>query len=258
MPIRVTVWGENVHDQENDVVKGIYPNGMHNTIADFLRKDPEIICKTAILQQEEHGLTEEILETTDVLTWWGHCAHKQVVDEVVNRVQQRILQGMGLIVLHSGHFSKIFGKMLGTTCSLQWREAGETERVWVCNPGHPITKGIKRYFEVPQSEMYGEPFQVPTPEENIFISWFEGGEVFRSGLTYKRGNGKIFYFSPGHETYPIYHQEDIQMVITNAVKWCRPEGDNWFDKFDGKPTDPVIKIDIKGPRLHGDGQSGLR
>ena len=255
---KVIIWNEFVHEVENNEVKSIYPDGIHNCIKDFLSNDKSLTIETATLREKGNGISEERLKDCKVLIWWGHKAHDEVLEETVNLVQRRVLEGMGLIVLHSGHFSKIFGKMMGTTCSLQWREAGETERVWVCNPGHPIAKGIKRYFEVPQSEMYGEPFQVPTPDENIFISWFEGGEVFRSGLTYKRGNGKIFYFSPGHETYPIYHQEEIQRVITNAVKWCRPEGDNWFDKFDGKPTDPVNKIDIKGPRLHGEGQSGMR
>ena len=171
MSIRVTVWGENVHEQTSKVVQEVYPMGMHNCIADALNEDPEIQARTATLQEPEHGLTEEVLQQTDVLTWWGHAAHSKVEDQIVDRVQAQVLEGMGLLVLHSGHYSKIFRRLLGTTCSLIWREAGEMERVWVCNPGHPIAQGLGRYFEVPQTEMYGEPFQVPTPHEMIFSSW---------------------------------------------------------------------------------------
>jgi trehalose utilization protein len=258
MPIQVTVWGENVHEQTSAVVQEVYPKGMHTCIADTLQEDPEITTRTATLQEFEHGLTEEVLASTDVLTWWGHAAHGQVEDAIVDRVQARVLEGMGLLVLHSGHYSKIFRRLLGTTCSLTWREAGELERVWVCNPGHPIAQGLGRYFEVPQSEMYGEPFQVPPPEEMVFSSWFQGGETFRSGLTYKRGNGKIFYFSPGHETYPIYHQPEIQLVLRNAVKWACPEGGKWEDGYTRKATPPVEAITERGPKLHAPGTEGLR
>jgi trehalose utilization protein len=223
--LNVTVWGENIHEKTSKVVAGIYPKGMHTCIADALNKDKSIKAITATLDQPEHGLTEKVLESTDVLTWWGHAGHEQVDDKVVARVQRRVLEGMGLIVLHSGHFAKIFKVLMGTWCGLCWREAGEKERLWICNPGHPIVQGIKgTYFELEHEEMYGEPFGIPTPDENVLISWFEGGEVFRSGVTYRRGNGKIFYFRPGHETYPTYHNPDVQLIIRNAAHWARPEG----------------------------------
>ncbi len=259
MPIRVTVWGENVHEQKNKTVQSIYPKGMHTVIADGLREDPAFEVRTATLQEPEHGLTQDVLDKTDVLTWWGHCAHGQVDDKIVDRVQKRVLEGMGLLVLHSGHYSKIFKRLMGTTCSLTWREAGEKERLWVCNPGHPIVQGLGPYFEVPNAEMYGEPFGVPTPDETIFISWFEGGEVFRSGLVYRRGNGKIFYFRPGHETYPIYYQKEIKLVLKNAAKWARPEGSVWVD---GAPNIPIEKaperIVKKGGSLHAAGEEGFK
>lgn len=257
--IRVTVWGENVHDQKNETVKKIYPEGMHEVIAAGLREDADLEVRTATLQEPGHGLTDEVLANTDVLTWWGHCAHGQVEDAVVDRVQKRVLEGMGLLVLHSGHYSKIFKRLMGTTCSLTWREAGEKERLWVCNPGHPIVQGLGPCFEVPNAEMYGEPFGVPAADETIFISWFEGGEVFRSGLVYRRGNGKIFYFRPGHETYPIYYQEEVRLVLKNAVKWARPEGSVWED---GAPNIPVEqapeKITMKGGKLHAEGEEGFK
>lgn len=255
---RVIVWGENEHEQENEFVGNLYPAGMHATIADALRGDEQLDVSTATLQEPEHGLTEERLAQTDVLTWWGHKAHGKVSDEVVDRVQKRVLEGMGLIVLHSGHYSKIFKRMLGTSCSLTWREAGEKERLWVCNPGHPIAAGIDRYFEIEQSEMYGEPFGIPTPDEQVFISWWEGGEVFRSGCCWRRGNGKIFYFAPGHEMYPIYHNKTVQQVLVNAVRWAAPQG-QWIDSCPQVPADQAAEeIEIKGPRMHTEGEEGYR
>jgi len=249
--IQVTVWGENVHEQEHQSVRDIYPDGMHECIAEELREDPELNVRTATLQQPEHGLTEEILDTTDVLTWWGHAAHDKVEDNIVDRVQKRVLQGMGLLVLHSGHYSKIFRRLMGTTCSLTWREAGEKERIWVCNPGHPIAQGIDKYFEIENTEMYGEPFAVPAPDETVFVSWFEGGEVFRSGLCYRRSSGSIFYFRPGHETYPIYHDPNVKRVLKNAVKWAAPAGARWIDTCPNVPLEDAPEpIEAKGDSVH--------
>lgn len=219
--IKVTVWNENRHEQINPIVREIYPEGIHGAIASFLREN-QFDVKTATLDEPAHGLTDAVLEETDVLIWWGHLAHDEVDDGVVKKVQQRVLDGMGLIVLHSAHFSKIFKILMGTSCDLKWREADEKERLWVTDPTHPITQGIPEYIELEREEMYGEHFDIPTPDELVFTSWFEGGEVFRSGCTYKRGNGKIFYFRPGHETYPTYQNKDIQRVIINGVKWAEP------------------------------------
>lgn len=218
--IRVTVWNEFRHEKENEQVYDIYPDGIHEVIATALKAD--YMTRVATLDEEEHGLTDEVLNSTDVLIWWGHRAHDEVSDEVVQKVHARVLQGMGLIVLHSGHFSKIFKKLMGTGCDLKWREAGEKERLWVVSPGHPIAEGIGEYIELPQEEMYGEHFDIPEPDELVFVSWFEGGEVFRSGCCYTRGQGRIFYFRPGHETYPTYHNAEIQRVIRNSVKWAAP------------------------------------
>ena len=229
IPLRITVWGENVHEHKSSKVKSVYPDGMHAAIAAGLSEYlPSARVCTATLQEPEHGLTQERLAQTDVLTWWGHMAHDQVADEVVSRVQARVLEGMGLIVLHSAHHSKIFRRLMGTTCSLTWREADERERIWVCNPGHPIAQGLGRYFELPMEEMYGEPFAIPNPDEQVLLSWFEGGDVFRSGCCWRRGNGSIFYFRPGHETYPTYFDPNVRRVIANAAEWARPRG-SWVD-----------------------------
>lgn len=221
-PIRVTVWNEYRHEKRDEHIASIYPQGIHGAIACFLNAQPGIVAGTASLDEPEHGLTDEVLNNTDVLIWWGHMAHHEVKDEIVEKVQQRVLNGMGIIVLHSGHFSKIFRKLMGTNCSLKWREIGEWHRLWVVAPGHPIVEGLGEYLEIPHVEMYGEFFDIPQPDELIFISWFPGGEVFRSGCCWYRGRGKVFYFQPGHETFPIYHQKEVQQVITNAVRWAAP------------------------------------
>jgi trehalose utilization protein len=222
--IRVTVWNENIHEQHNEAIRAIYPEGMHGAIASFLRKQPDLKVRTATMEQPEHGLTEKVLAETDVLTWWGHVGHGGVADAVVERVQARVLDGMGLIVLHSGHFSKIFRRLMGTSCGLRWREAGEKERLWVVDSSHPIAAGLGPYFELPRTEMYGEQFDIPAPDQLVFVSWFEGGDVFRSGCCWSRGRGKVFYFRPGHETYPIYHDTHVLQVITNAVRWAKFNG----------------------------------
>ncbi len=222
--IRVTVWNEFRHEKTHEAVAKMYPEGIHGQISKLLGANADMTVRTATLDEPDNGLPEAVLAETDVLTWWGHMAHGDVADETVDRVQARILEGMGLVVLHSGHFSKIFKRMMGTTCNLRWREIGEKERVWVVDSSHPITQGLDSYFEVPHTEMYGERFDIPQPDELVFISWYEGGEVFRSGCCFHRGNGKIFYFSPGHETLPIYYQDEVQKVITNGVRWAAPSG----------------------------------
>lgn len=219
--LNVTVWNENRHEQKNQKVREVYPEGIHGAIASFLGAE-SFQVKTATLDEAEHGLTNDVLNETDVLVWWGHIAHEEVSDEIVERVKQRVLDGMGLIVLHSGHFSKIFKTLMGTSCDLKWREADEKERIWIVDPSHPITEGLGEYFELEKEEMYGEHFDIPAPDQLVMVSWFEGGEVFRSGCTYQRGNGKVFYFRPGHETYPTYYNKDVQKVIVNAVRWASP------------------------------------
>lgn len=261
MSIKVLVWGENVHEHTNDTVRSLYPEGMHECIASALREGDEFEVETATLQEPEHGLSVERLQQTDVLLWWGHAAHSDVRDDIVDRIQQRVWEGMGLIALHSAHFSKPFKRLMGTPCSLTWREAGERERLWVINRSHPIAAGLSPFFELPQSEMYGEPFTVPEPMETVFISWFEGGEVFRSGLTWQRGGGRIFYFGPGHETYPIYHDENVQRILRNAAHWAGNEAPAWktiAEAPNRSAADALEDIEQRGPSLHKDGEAGFR
>ena len=220
--ICVTVWNENIHEQKNPAVQKVYPDGIHEALASGLRKSlgEAVALRTATLEQPEHGLTEPILAETDVLLWWGHLAHHEVENAIVSRVHQRVLDGMGLIVLHSGHLSKIFGRLMGTRCSLRWREGDDREVVWTVAPNHPIARGVDPAIVLARHEMYGEFFDIPAPDELVFISNFSGGEVFRSGCCWRRGKGRVFYFSPGHETYPIYHHPEIKKVLANAVQWA--------------------------------------
>jgi len=227
-PLRILVWNEGVHESLNDPahIGEIYPEGIHGAIADGLRELlPGAEVSTATLASApDHGLTEEVLAATDVLLWWGHMAHGEVDDAVVERVHRHVLGGMGLLVLHSGHFSKIFIKLLGTTCSLAWRNEGERELVWNVKPSHPISEGVANPIIIPEQEMYGELFDIPDPDDLVFISSFAGGEVFRSGVTFTRGKGRMFYFSPGDQEYPVYHHAEVRKVLANGVKWAAQPG----------------------------------
>ncbi|MBQ8612678.1 MAG: ThuA domain-containing protein [Ruminiclostridium sp.] len=219
--IRVTVWNEYIHEREYEGIRQVYPKGIHGCIGEFLGKNDDICVKYATLDMPEHGLTEEVLNETDVLIWWGHCAHDKVSDEVVERVKNHVLRGMGLIALHSAHHSKVMKTLLGTTLNLHWKH-GDSEKLFCVNPAHPIAAGITEPIILENEEMYGEFFDIPKPDDEIFLGWFKSGQVFRSGVTFTRGMGKIFYFQPGHEEYPIYYQPQIQRIITNAVRWAAP------------------------------------
>ena len=221
-PIRVTVWNEHIHEQRNEAVRSVYPQGIHHELAGALREllGDDADVRTATLDDPDHGLGDDLLGATDVLVWWGHVGHELVPDEAAARVQERVLDGMGFVVLHSAHLSKPFVRLMGTRCNLRWREADEREIVWTVNPSHPIARGLPPVFVIPEQEMYGEYFDIPQPEELVFVSSFTGGEVFRSGCCFRRGKGRVFYFSPGHETYPVYRQAEVRRVIANGVLWA--------------------------------------
>jgi trehalose utilization protein len=225
-PLRVTIWNENIHEQRagSETVR-LYPDGMHGAIADGLREllADRVQVRIATMDMPEHGLPAEVVDSTDVMLWWGHEDHPGVSDEVVDRVHAAVLGGMGLLVLHSGHYSKIFRRLMGTTCSLRWRNDRERELVWTVAPTHPIAAGVSVPIVIDEQEMYGEYFDIPVPDELIFLSTFSGGEVFRSGATWNRGFGKVFYFSPGDQEYPVYHHPDVRRVLANAVEWAAPQ-----------------------------------
>ncbi|GIG88587.1 ThuA domain-containing protein [Plantactinospora endophytica] len=221
--MQVTVWNEGLHERAKPEMAEIYPDGIHGAIADALRSAlPDAEVRTGTLDEPHQGLPPELLDRTEVLLWWGHRAHEQVEDGLVDRIAARVLGGMGLLVLHSGHYSKVFRKLMGTTCSLAWRNEGERELVWTTDPSHPIAAGVDQPIVIGEQEMYGEPFDIPSPDEVVFISSFAGGEVFRSGVTFRRGRGRVFYFSPGDEAYPVYRHPQIQRVLANAVRWAMP------------------------------------
>ena len=238
-PLQVTVWNEYRHELDANHPAGtLYPEGIHNAIAAGLHEQPGLIVRTATLDEPEHGLTDAVLAATDVLLWWGHMAHEEVDDAIVAKGQARVLAGMGLIVVHSGHFSKIFKRLMGTGCDLKWREGDDHERIWVIAPEHPIAAGLGETIEIGPEEMYGEFFDIPAPDTLVFVSWFTGGEIFRSGCCYTRGRGKIFYFRPGHESYPTYFNPQVRRVIANAVQWAAPSSGPQPVFGNAKPREP--------------------
>ncbi len=220
--IRVTVWNEYRHEKINEPVRALYPDGIHGTIAAFLGKDEEITVRTATLDDPDCGLPQEVLDETDVLLWWGHMAHPEVPDEVVERVKNAVHSGMGFIALHSAHHSKIFRALMGTPCNLSWRDDEDKERIWVIDPSHPIAQGVPPYFVLDHEETYAEPFSIPEPDQLVFAGWYKGGELFRSGCCWQRGYGRVFYFQPGHEFCPSFHNPTVQLIIRNAVHWAKP------------------------------------
>lgn len=240
--INVTIYNEYFHEQESPDIAAVYPDGIHQALAECLQSEPDIgELTTATLENHRDVLTQACLDQTDVLIWWGHVKHEEVDQDVVDRVCQRVYNGMGLIVLHSAHASKIFRQLMGTpTQLLRWREADERCRIWTIAQGHPITQGLGESFVVPEEETYGEQFGIPQPDELIFISWFSGGDIFRSGCTWRRGAGKVFYFQNGHESYPIYYQPEVRQVIRNAVRWaCPPQRQISYDL--GGPNTPALE-----------------
>lgn len=243
--IRVTVWNEFIHERKFPEIAKVYPTGIHNCIGDMLRGQGFDVVTAWLDKDEEHGLSEELLQNTDVLFWWGHMAHEEVKDEIVERVRRRVEEGMGLIALHSAHASKIFRRLMGTSSDqIKWREDGEKEILWVVDPAHPIAAGIDEKVILPEEEMYGEHFGIPQPDEQVFISWFQGGEVFRSGCCWHRGRGKVFYFRPGHEAFPIYQNPEIQRILVNAARWACPVRDAAVVRYGN--TEPVVPFEVAG------------
>ena len=239
--MRVTVWNEYRHEKKDPEVRAIYPQGIHAVVAEALRANGIAQVRTATLDEPAQGLPDAVLNATDILVWWGHLSHDEVSDERVEAVCRRIHAGMGFVCLHSAHFSKVFRRLMGTPCTVKWRATGELERLWLVAPGHPIAAGLPVNFELPKEEMYGEPFEVPPPDELVFISWFKGGEVFRSGCCYRRGRGRIFFFRPGHETFPTYFDPLVQRVIANGVRWATPDSIG-PEVFVNERTEPLEAI----------------
>ena len=223
--IRVLVWCEHHQDQFQDNVKETYPEFMHNAIANFLREDKNLDVKTATLYDDENcGITDEVLANTDVIIWWGHVRHRDVPDEIAAKVQKFVLNGGGFVPLHSAHFCKPFIRLMGTTCGLGVDGFGK-HTINCVRPGHPITKSVPELFELPVEERFVEFYDVPQPDELIYVTGYETGRIFRSGCAYYRGRGKVFYFQPGHETNPTYRDKNIQTIIKNAVYWVAPNRD---------------------------------
>ncbi|MBO4413657.1 MAG: ThuA domain-containing protein [Clostridia bacterium] len=244
--IRATVWNEFRHEKTDEAIKKIYPDGLHAEIGRALTAAGEIDVTLASLDDPEQGLPDEVLGNTDVLLWWGHMFHGQVDDELVAKIKRRVLEGMGLVVLHSGHHSKVFRSVVSGTGNLLWGNCIK-EVVWNIAPTHPIAAGVPSHFVLDKEEVYAEPFGIPKPDELIFASWFENGCVFRSGCLWNRGHGKVFYFQPGHEEVPTFFNENVRKIIVNAVRYCSPKHTEGY-----KPTPDYECPYIGGSFIGGD------
>ena len=244
--MHVHVWAEDRPLPEaEETMRKICPSGVEGQMAAFLGRQPDMTVTTSTLQDPEQGFDRKILDRTDVLVYWSHKHWQEVEDVHVDYLQKRVLEGMGLVVLHSAHASKLFSRLMGTrTQSLRWRENDEWQRYWIVNPGHPIAEGLEgEYFEVPMDETYGEYFEIPQPEAQVFITQSQGGEIFRSGSCWTRGLGRIFYFQGGHETYPVYMQSQVQLILTNAVRWaCRGYTPKGFPNWARESAPPAAEI----------------
>jgi trehalose utilization protein len=236
--MRVTVWGEGFLDLATlgdepaplnytnyaEEARRIYPEEVHQTIARGLHDclGASALVRASTLEDSEHGLGQALLESTDVLVWWSHVKEHLLPAETVERVWKRVVgDGMGIVVLHSGAQSRVFRRLMGTSCRTGgWRQADDWEAVWTVSPGHPITRGLPPVFVIPSEEVWCEHFDIPRPDELVFVSAFRGGEIFRSGCCYERGKGRIFYFRPGHESHPTYHLPQVQRVLANGVEWA--------------------------------------
>lgn len=217
----VVVWSEGT------APKNVYPRDINTAIAEGLQTLAGWEVVTAGLGEPDQGLTEERLNQTDVLIWWGHQKHGEVSDSLVDRIERRVKeQGMGFISLHSSHFAKPYKRLMGTRCS--WRDYkadGTSARITVKLPDHPIARGV-RDFDLPKIEFYGEPFAVPTPEavplDGVYTRPNGTTEPCRMGLCWTVGKGRVFYFVPGHETYDDFFRPEVRQIIRNAVEWAAP------------------------------------
>ena len=256
--IRVTVWNENYHEKTIPEMKAVYPKGLHGTIAEFLSGEEDFEVRVATQDQPEFGLSDDVLNNTDVLVWWGHAKQNDIPDELSKKVALRVQSGMGYIVLHSSHYAKPFMELMGTGCCTLRCRNDDFERLWCVSPGHPIAKGVPSYINLGTEEVYCEHFNIPDPDELVFVGWYRGGEIFRSGCCWKRGFGKIFYFQPGHETFKSYHNKYIQRILINAVRWACPQTwkypdfDGWFERKspeeclrDGTRFEPYVNADLE-------------
>lgn len=220
--IRVTIWNEFRHEKKNPTAAELYPNGIHAKIAEFLGTCNDVETTLAALDDPEQGLPDEVLDNTDVLIWWGHMYHNEVNDSLAEKIRTRVYCGkMGFIALHSAHKSKPFTSVIGTNGNLSWGR-NQREVVWNLLPSSPIATGIPDHFILDEEELYSEPFYIPQPDALVFGSWFEDGNIFRSGACFLRGAGKVFYFQPGHETCRSFYNPYVQQIIKNAVHWAAP------------------------------------
>lgn len=218
----VLVWSEEtVHDD-------VYPNDINSAVAEHLNEHPEFVAQAVHIDEPDQGVSEDRLEWADALVWWGHARHDDVREETVDRVEEYVTEeGVGFLALHSAHYALTFKRLVGASGDLgevRWEDIppGETEELEVVDPDHPIAAGVED-FTLPEVEMFGEPFDVPEPDDVVLHSTFPEGGEFRSLCTFTFGAARGAYFRPGHEEFRIYHDENVRRVVANAVRWVARE-----------------------------------
>ena len=211
--MNVLIWAEDKPLPEHrEKFRELYKNGIEGQLAAFLSENPDMEIRTATMQDAEQGLSEAALDWADVLVYWSHKHWREVEDCHVDYMHKRVLEGMGLVVLHSAHASKIFSRLMGTrTQSLRWRENDERQRYWIVNPAHPVAEGLDgEYFDIPMDETYGEYFEIPQPDEQVF-SHLDGA----------------------HAGYSIFRRE-TRRIRYICRKRCRPWSQTPSDGYTGR------------------------
>ena len=276
-PVHVVVWDEQQPEQ-----KAAYDHFLGNAIAESLTRQPGLVVKSVRLDDPDQGLPPAVLDECDVLIWWGHLRHKDVSQETVTRVLDRIKAGkMDLIALHSAHWSRPFveamhsrsvfdavekladekivedrmelvvppeltapeprsdltpkltvklvdgkavARLVLPICAFPaYRADGKPSHASVLKPDHPAVSGVPARFDIAATEMYDEPFHVPEPDAVILEETWDGGERFRSLCVWKVGEGRVVYFRPGHEIYPVYKQAEPLKILANTARWLGGE-----------------------------------
>ena len=213
-PIRVRIWCEGT------APKSVYPRDIDGALGDFLGKRKDLVVSRARLDDADVGLSDGALDATDALIWWGRLRHADLPDSRARAIAARVRAGkLGFIALHASCLSKPFVELMGGPCELGgFREDGRPERVEIKDRDHPIARGVAP-FTIPRTSMFAEPFKVPKPDSIVMMSTFDRGETFRSGMTWTVQKGRVAYFRPGHDGFPVFFHPSVRQVIANSVAW---------------------------------------
>lgn len=213
-PVRVRIWCEGT------APRSVYPDDIDGALADVLGRQAGLVVSRGRLTDLQAGLSDQVLDASDALVWWGHLRHDAVPDDRALAVVKRVREGrLGFVALYAACGSKPFRQMMSMPCEPgSWREDGRPEFVSIKAPDHPIARGIAP-FTISKTDMFSEPFAVPEPETVVFVSSWQKGETLRSGLTWTIGKGRVAYLRTGPDNYPVLFHPSIRQAIANSVRW---------------------------------------